>query len=59
MFSIKYKEEIGNKEDIIKVLEQIANGKDIILCCYEKPGDFCHRHILNDILGGDGELDNA
>lgn len=22
------------------------NGKDIALLCYEKPGDFCHRHLL-------------
>lgn len=23
-------------------------GKDIALCCYEKPTDFCHRHLLSD-----------
>lgn len=23
-----------------------AYNKDILLCCYEKPEDFCHRHIL-------------
>ena len=22
--------------------------KGIVLCCYEKPSDFCHRHLLAD-----------
>lgn len=25
------------------------HGK-VALCCYEKPGDFCHRHILAEYL---------
>ena len=25
-------------------------GKDCVLLCYEKSGDFCHRHILADWL---------
>lgn len=25
-------------------------GKDLILCCYEKPSDFCHRHLLAEYL---------
>jgi len=58
MFKIKYQEEL-NGINIKEKLEAIANGKDIILCCYEKPGDFCHRHILNDMINGNGELNNA
>jgi hypothetical protein len=27
-------------------LEALANGSDIALCCFEKVGDFCHRHIV-------------
>ena len=41
------------KQDARKVIEQIkalSNGKDVALCCYEKPGDFCHRHILGKWL---------
>ncbi len=30
----------------IKELERIGRGQDVALCCFEKPGDFCHRHIL-------------
>lgn len=36
-------------QDANKVVEQIkalSDGQDVALCCYEKPGDFCHRHIL-------------
>lgn len=33
---------------------QAANlYKDIILLCYEKPGNFCHRHILAEKLNED------
>lgn len=31
---------------VIEVLERISGGRDVALCCFEKPGDFCHRHIL-------------
>jgi uncharacterized protein YeaO (DUF488 family) len=58
MFKIKYQEELDGI-NIREKLETIANGKDIVLCCYEKPNDFCHRHILNDMINGDGELNNA
>lgn len=27
-------------------LMQMGEGRDVALCCYEKPGDFCHRHIF-------------
>lgn len=30
----------------IKDLERASQGMDVALCCFEKPGDFCHRHIL-------------
>ena len=35
------------------------SGKDYILLCYEKPGDFCHRHILADYINrilGEGNV---
>lgn len=22
------------------------HGEKLLLCCYEKPGDFCHRHLI-------------
>ena len=27
-----------------------AGRKDVVLLCYEKPSDFCHRHVLADWL---------
>jgi uncharacterized protein YeaO (DUF488 family) len=27
-----------------------SGGKDVAMLCYEKPEDFCHRHILADFL---------
>lgn len=28
------------------VRELSAYGNEIVLLCYEKPGDFCHRHLV-------------
>lgn len=28
----------------------MASGKDVALLCFEKPGDFCHRHIVSKWL---------
>ena len=33
-----------------KIAENVARKRDIVLCCYEAPGDFCHRHILANYL---------
>lgn len=29
-------------------------GKEICLICYEKPSDFCHRHLVADWLNKNG-----
>ena len=34
-------------EDVVKTIEFLSGGKDAALLCYEKPGDFCHRHLLS------------
>lgn len=34
----------------IEALKELSQGEDVALCCYEKPGDFCHRHILAEWL---------
>ena len=31
-------------------LERLSNGRDCVLLCYEKSGDFCHRHLVADWL---------
>lgn len=35
-----------NAKQLARTLETIAMGKDIALCCYEVPDDFCHRHLF-------------
>jgi uncharacterized protein YeaO (DUF488 family) len=39
-----------NAESVVKELTEMAGGNDIALVCYEKPGDFCHRHIVSKWL---------
>lgn len=35
-----------NPHKFVSELEVLSKGNDIALCCYERPSDFCHRHIL-------------
>ena len=37
-------------EETFKKLETLSEGKDIVLLCYEKVGDFCHRHLVANWL---------
>ena len=37
-------------EYITDFIEKLGNGKDVALLCYERPEDFCHRHILAEWL---------
>lgn len=32
-------------------ISEINGKKDLVLLCYEKGGDFCHRHIFASIMG--------
>ena len=31
---------------LLERISFMSCGKDAALCCYEKPSDFCHRHIV-------------
>lgn len=57
MFEIEYKNQLEERgltpKEVRKILESVARHRDIILCCYEKPNEFCHRHILAEWLGED------
>lgn len=43
-------------EMVLMDLIELANDceKDICLICYEKPSDFCHRHLVADWLNKNG-----
>ena len=44
-----------NANDVVKRLfEKSNNNQDIALICYEKPGDFCHRHLVAEWLKKNG-----
>lgn len=49
-FYIKnFTERVLNTLDINEVMNDfyiMSKGKDIVLVCYEKPEDFCHRHLV-------------
>lgn len=54
-----FQKEVLDTLDYNSVLIQLArrsNGKldSVILLCYEKPGDFCHRHLVADWLTNNG-----
>lgn len=45
----RYRREVLSRVNPIQFMENLRNvsqGHDVALCCFEKPGDFCHRHIL-------------
>lgn len=45
--------ELIDKENvyaIFKDLSRLSYGRDIVLCCYEKAGDFCHRRLISEFV---------
>lgn len=53
VYTDRFKKEILDKLNALDVATDIfklADGKMPVLLCYEKPGDFCHRHLVADWL---------
>lgn len=42
--------DVLDPQEVYNSLEKLSEGKDCVLICYEKPGDFCHRHLVADWL---------
>lgn len=55
-FAIQYLNDISEIDliDFFNKLSLINDNKDILLLCYEKKGDFCHRHLLSMALNNLG-----
>lgn len=56
-YTARYKAEIlGNQNPVVVglILQAISDGKDVALLCYEKSGDFCHRHLMAEWLRENG-----
>ena len=52
-----YRDELSAKKDNIKeVLDKYSN-KNVILLCYEKSSDFCHRHLLAEYAKNNFNID--
>lgn len=52
-----FTEQVLNNLDPSKVyqeLRDLAKSVDIALICYEKPSDFCHRHLVASWLRNNG-----
>lgn len=48
-YSYRYKRDVLSKIDVHRVFECLARearGRDIVLCCFEPPFEFCHRRVL-------------
>lgn len=43
-----------NVNEIVKELTELGQGNDIALICYEKPTEFCHRHLIATWLRNNG-----
>lgn len=37
----------GNNKEVQKLKDLLDSGIDVTVYCYEKPTDFCHRHLLS------------
>lgn len=46
------KEVLGPKDpnETWDALSALSGGRPFALVCYEKPGDFCHRHLVSEWL---------
>ena len=56
-YTRRYRTEIlarMNIQDFLNQVRQLSNGRDVALCCYEKPGEFCHRNLLAEHLRANG-----
>jgi uncharacterized protein YeaO (DUF488 family) len=49
-YVLRFKNEILENRDLKTIIESYGKDKDIVLLCYEKPEDFCHRQIVSEAL---------
>ena len=48
-----FNEQVLNKLDPMRVYQELcslAKSDEFVLICYEKPSDFCHRHLVSKWL---------
>lgn len=42
------------QKDVVATLRSLAGDKIPCMMCFEKPGDFCHRHLVAEWLNNSG-----
>ncbi len=45
-FNIKVTGKLNPQSVIRELMQKCGEGQEPCLICYEKPGDFCHRHLV-------------
>ena len=53
LYTQRFLNELRNGDcvySVFKDLARLSHGRDIVLCCYEKPGFFCHRRLIADFV---------
>lgn len=53
VYKKRFKEEVLSRVNpvvFVENLKKYSNGKDVALCCFEKPNEFCHRHLVAEWL---------
>lgn len=59
-YTARFKAEVLSRLDAKSIYERIksfSNGKDVALCCFEKPYEFCHRHLVAEWLNANLGID--
>lgn len=41
-----------DKNQVLEDIGKLSGNRDTVLLCYEKPGNFCHRHLVAEWLSG-------
>ena len=52
-YTSRFISELGSKDSIYSVFKSLAaacGGRDIVLCCYEPAGAFCHRRLIAQLV---------
>ncbi len=54
---LKYLEDTVDREALVNRLNKYLKYTNVVLLCYEKSADFCHRHILAEWLQPDFKIE--
>lgn len=53
IYNARFRKEVLAKvspQNFYQELQKMSGGHDVALCCYEKPGDKCHRYLVGKWL---------